>query len=402
VVGDTVADVLQVLCLSRDPTIGAGVAAMLASLADFTVATRTTGYDDGVRDARTPDVAIVVLGDDPGMGLTVVETLRAAARVTYIVAVSADDDAETIVRAMRAGADEHLSLPLSQQDLLKVCIKVAELRRGGGTKPSRGGELWVAFGAKGGLGVTTLVVNLAVALRAAGRDVALVDLDVHAGDVASFLDLQATYSLHDVMKNIRRLDTVLLQGTMLRHASGVHVLAAPSVGHAEPPLEITAEQALAILELVASTHEVTLVDTPGILCDSVRGALTAADRILLVTDLTVPALRGCARTIEWLRDQDVDPESHVEVVVNRYANRSGEIAPAEAARTLGLPIRALLPRDDTAGLSAANAGKPLAELPEGAALQRAIAALAGRTPGSDDPNRRRGVLLRLFSGAARP
>jgi len=303
---------------------------------------------------------------------------------------------------MRAGADEHLSLPLSQQDLLKVCIKVAELRRGGGTKPSRGGELWVAFGAKGGLGVTTLVVNLAVALRAVGRDVALVDLDVHAGDVASFLDLQATYSLHDVMKNIRRLDTVLLQGTMLRHASGVHVLAAPSVGHAEPPLEITAEQALAILELVASTHEVTLVDTPGILCDSVRGALTAADRILLVTDLTVPALRGCARTIEWLRDQDVDPESHVEVVVNRYANRSGEIAPAEAARTLGLPIRALLPRDDTAGLSAANAGKPLAELPEGAALQRAIAALAGRTPGSDDPNRRRGVLLRLFSGAARP
>jgi pilus assembly protein CpaE len=392
-----VADVLQVVCLSRDPTIGAGVAAMLASLADFTVATRTTGYD-GVHDLRAPDVAIVVLEDDPSVGLGIVEAVRNAARATYLVAVSVDDDADTIVRAMRAGADEQLSLPLSQQDLLKVCIKVAELRRGGPAKPSRGGELWVAYGPKGGLGVTTLAVNLAIALRAARRDVALVDLDVHAGDVAIFLDLHPSYTLRDVIANFKRLDTVLLQGTMVRHASGLEILAAPATGRGEPPLDVSAEQALAILQLVAGTHEVTVVDTPGILCESTRAALTAADRVLLVTDLTVPALRGCARAIDWLSGEGVDAESTVEVVVNRYANRSPEIAPAEASRTLGLPIRALLPRDDTAGLAAANAGKPLAELPEGAALQRAIAGLVTRTPGPEEPIRRRPSFLRLFSG----
>jgi pilus assembly protein CpaE len=386
--------------LSPDPTIGAGVAAMLASLADFTVATRTTGYD-GVQDLRAPDVAIVVLEENSSAGLAVVEAVRNASRTTYLVVVSVDDDSETIVKAMRAGADEQLFLPLSQQDLLKVCIKVAELRRGGAAKPSRGGELWVAYGPKGGLGVTTIAVNLAIALRAGKRDVALVDFDVQSGDVATFLDLTPSYTLRDVITNIRRLDTVLLQGSMVRHGSGVDILAAPSPGRGEPPLEISAEQADAILQLVAGTHEVTLVDTLGLLCESTHAALKAADRILLVTDLSVPALRGCARTIEWLSDEGVETESTIEVIVNRYTNRSFEIAPAEAARTLGLPIRALLPRDDTAGLTAINTGKPLAELPEGAALQRAIAGLVTRTPGPEEPTRRRPSLLRLFSGSAR-
>jgi pilus assembly protein CpaE len=393
---DTVAEPLRVVCLSPDPTIAAGVATMFASVPDFALATRTVGYDDGLQDLRDPDLAVVVLENDPTAGIAVIEGVRRSSRGTHVVAVSLEDDAETIVRAMRAGADEHLSLPLSQQELFKTCIKVVELRRGRTSNDARHGELWVAYGAKGGMGVTTLVVNLAVALQAAQRDTAIVDLDVYSGDAAFFLNVKPAYTLRQ-LASAEHLDPVFLRGAMGRHGSGLSILAAPAAGRGEPPLELSAKQTLAILELVTGLHELTLVDTPGIPSEATRAALGAADRILLVTDLTVPALHGCVRTLEWLRGEGVDPQGTVDVIVNKHDGRSAEVSPKEASRTLGLPLRALLPRDDVAALGAANAGKPLGEVRPGGILERAIGGLV--TPGrpAAEASPRRPGFLRLFS-----
>jgi pilus assembly protein CpaE len=388
-------DPLRVLCVSPDGSTAAGVAAMLASVPEFVFATRTGGYADALASAKDLDLTIVVLDEALGAGLGVIESLRRGSRGTYLVAICPDDDPDTIVRTLRAGADEHLSLPLSQHDLLKVCLKLAE-SRGAAPRDDRGGALWVVYGAKGGVGATTVVVNLAIALRAVERDVALVDLDVHAGDAAFFLNVQPTYTLRDVVTNFNRLDAVLIQGTMMRHASGLSILAAPATGRDEPPLEPTAEQTIRILELVTGMHELTLVNTPGILSEATRAALTTADRVLLVTDLTVPALRSCARTIDWLAGEGVDPASAVEVIVNRYNSRATEVSIAEVSRMMPAPVRALLPCDDAAALTAANAGRPLAE---GTPLQRAIAQFAspGGTP--TEASRIRRGLVRLFSGS---
>jgi len=337
-----------------------------------------------------------VLEEDLGAGLRVIETLRQRARDTYLVAISPDDDPESLVRTHRAGADEHLSLPLSQHDLLKICIKLAE---GTATAPrdSQGGELWVVYGPKGGVGATTLVVNLAIALRATQRDVALVDLDVYSGDAAFFLNVQTASTLRDVLINYNRLDAVLVQGAMVRHPSGVSILSAPGIARGEPPLEPTAEQTIAILELVTGLHELTLVNTPGFPSDATRAALTSADRILLVTDLTVPAVRACARTIDWLEGEGVDAKSGVEVIVNRYNPRGTEVSLADVSRMMPAPVRTMLPCDDAAALAAANAGRPLAE---GTPLHKAIAQLVspGGTPQPEEGRLRN--LVRLLSGRA--
>ena len=394
---DTVAEPLRVLCLSPDPTIAAGVAAMFASVPDFPLATRTVGYDEGLQALREPDLAVVVLEDDPSRGIAVIEGVRRGARSAYVVAVSVDDDADTIVPAMRAGAHEHLSLPLSQQDLFKTCIKVIERRRGHESDDGRHGELWVAYGPKGGVGVTTLVVNLAVALQAAQRNVAVVDLDVYAGDAAVFLDVRPTCTLRQVATS-EHLDPVFRRGAMVRHGSGLSILAAPSASREEATLSLSAERTLAILELVTGMHEVTLVDTPGIPSEATRAALGAADRVLLVTELTVPALRGCVRTLDWLRGEGVEVEGTVDVVVNRHDGRlAGAVPLKEASRTLGLPLRTLRPRDDAAALEAVNAGRPLSDVRPGCVLERAIGALAspGATP-VETTGRRTGF-LRLFA-----
>jgi pilus assembly protein CpaE len=249
-------------------------------------------------------------------------------------------------------------------------------------------------GPKGGVGTTTLVVNLAIALQAAQRDVALVDLDGYAGDAAFFLNVQPTNTLRDVVTNYARLDAVLIRGAMTRHPSGLAILAAPAAGRGEPPLEPTAEQTIGILELVTGMHELTLVNTPRIPSEATRAALTTAERILLVTDLTVPALRGCARTIDWLIGEGVDPKSTVEVIVNRYNPRSKEVSTADVSRMMHAPVRALLPCDDAAALSAANAGRPLAD---GTPLQMAIAELASPGGAPVEPSRIKRGLARLFS-----
>lgn len=391
------AEALQVLCVSPDSTIAAGVAVMLASLPDFAVASRTAGYRDVAADPRPTDIAIVVLEPDLAGGLAVIEALRRDPRGLYVVAVSADDDPETLVKTMRAGADELLALPLSQQDLLKVCVKVAEQRRGS-PQGTRTNQVWVAYSPRGGAGVTTLIVNLAMVLRAAQRNVAVVDLDVYRGDVACFLNVVPSYTLRDVLANFDRLDSVCMQGMIVRHPSGLELLASPSAAGSDLPVEPSGAQTASILELVAGMHEVTLVDTPGILSEATRAALTAADRILLVTTLTVPAMRGCVRTLDWLRSEGVDPPGTVDVVVSKYGNRSGEISVAEASRTLKLPLRTLLPRDDAAALAAANSGSPLAE---GTPLQRAIAALATGKQAPADTGGRGARFLRLFSAATR-
>jgi pilus assembly protein CpaE len=393
--GGRATEPLRVLCVSPDGSTAAGVAAMLASLPDFVFATRTAGYAETQVSTKDLDLTIVVLDEDLGKGLSVIESLRRSSGGTHLVAVSTDDFPDTIVRTLRAGADEHLCLPLSQHDLLKVCLKVAEAARDGGPRHSRSGALWVVYGPKGGVGATTLVVNLAIALRAAQRDVTLVDLDVYSGDAAFFLNVQPPYTLRDVVINYNRLDAVLLQGAMTRHPSGVSILAAPGIGRSAPPLEPTAEQTIGILELVTGMHELTLVNTPGILSDATRAALTRADQVFLVTDLTVPAVRGCARTIDWLAGEGVET-SAVEVIVNRYSPRGTEVSVADLSRMLPARVRALLPCDDAAALAAANAGRPLAE---GTPLQKAIAQIA--SPGATAPETglfKRG-LVRLFSGS---
>jgi pilus assembly protein CpaE len=163
------------------------------------------------------------------------------------------------------------------------------------------------------------------------------------------------------------------------------------------PVEPTSEQTIGILELVTAMHDLTLVNAPGIPSGTTRAVLLAADRILLVTDSSIPALRGCAATIEWLEGESVDVAGTVEVIVNRYDPRATELSVAEISRRMRAPVRAVLPCDDAAAASAANAGLPIAE---GSPLQRAIAELASPGAARGEASLLKRGLARLFSGRA--
>lgn len=393
---------LHVLCLSLEPALTHEVMESLGRLPGFRVSARSSEYQQGLKALREADcdLAIVLLGAEPAFGYAMIEEVHRNAPSTHVLALSRDENPETIIKAMRAGADEFLPLPVTQNALLKVCIKVSEIRRVNSPNTGPRGAVWMVHSPKGGAGVTTVVANLGFALRAAGRDTALVDLDCASGDLALFLNITPAYTLRDIVTNSKRLDSLFLQGSMSRHGSGLELLAAPAQLPGEPPMELSDEQTRAVLELLRTMHEVTIVDTPHTPTPATRAAILAADRVLLLTELTVPSLRRCLRTLDWMREEGIDPENKIELVVNKFSNRPVEVPPAEAAKTLKLTIRATLPRDDVSALTAINKGLPLAEVGASQPLAKAIAALA-ETDASNDTDTRPKGLLRLFASKAK-
>jgi pilus assembly protein CpaE len=391
---------LPALLLGADEAVLAEVRALFAAL-DATPVRCTVGrLGDGVRLAQETSaevVAIVVDGDAPA-AFALMEDLSQAAPSAYIFALSRDDSTENIIKAMRAGATEFLSLPIEAAQATRALIKVTALRRL--AQPSgKPAQIWTLYSPKGGAGVTTLAVNLAIEAQAAGRSVCIVDLDYQAADVALFLNVNPLYTMMDITLNFRRLDSVFLQGTLTRHPSGVYLLAAPQHGEASA---IPVEQVHAVIELLRTMYDIVIIDTPRSLAPEVMTAFSLASRVVLLVDLTLPMLRGYRRTMEVLDGLGVTPD-RVDVVVSKYGSSRAAVPLDEAKRSLGLSVAHTLPRDDESALAALNKGAPLADAKPTSALRRAIAELATILAGPQGsvetpaPRKRRGILGGLFA-----
>lgn len=394
---------VSVLLLAPDPRAVEQVRSILRGLEGFECEVGESDLQNGLRRLREEerDVAMVFLDGETRLGLAVIEEIGRLAPATQIFALSHEDSPELIIRAMRAGANEFLALPPDAGELLKALIKVTELRRyqqPAGPK----GELWTVYSPKGGTGVTTVVACIGLEMQAQGKRTALVDFDFDSGDLPLCLNLNPAYTVLDIALNFKRLDSVFLQGTMTRHPSGLALLAAPPRLDEEsapfPP-----EQAAEVLDLLRGLYEFVVVDTARRLDSLALTALTSATRVLLLTEMTLPSLRGCLRTIERLGDEGVDPERIV-VVASKCSGSAQEIPVAEAARTLRHPVRYVLPREDETALAILNKGLPPAEIRPWGPLRKAILTLTAQgqlgdgSPGH--PRRRRWGLLRLIAPRA--
>jgi len=373
---------------------GTGNRDPIQKLADeFNLAVRLCKFDDLFNQLRAVRCRLVVIefGSKLDEALTLLKQLRERAPHVVPVAASADSSVQTLRAALKAGASDFMSLPLDAKELNKVLIK---LTQAGGVRPATDnvGEVITFCGARGGLGVTTLAVNVAVRLATRTESsVVIVDLDLQRGDVAAFLNLTPSQSLAAIAGARGEVDAVFLQDVMTRHPCGVFVLPAPqlmeeadAVGHPEVDL---------LLGLLRTQFRYIIIDTSRFITGATLAALEHSDRILLLTDLSVPGVRAARRIVELLGRLNV-PTERVDLLVGQAVR--GPVPVAEAARAIGKEPLMSIARDQTTASDLMNAGTPLNGVRQTAlagSVDELTAKLMGEAAaGESEP----GILQRFF------
>src|SRR3954453_9140899 len=175
-----------------------------------------------------PDIGVVALDADPDKALKLVEQLAATSPQCSILVISGSTDGTLILRAMRAGAKEFLPKPVKIEDLVGALERLSERQFGKGEGKVRGSQVISVCGSTGGVGTTSLAVNLGCSLASNSKNsVCLVDLDLSLGDADVFLDAIPDYTLVDVAQNVTRLDFALLKRSLTKHSSGLFLLPRP-------------------------------------------------------------------------------------------------------------------------------------------------------------------------------
>lgn len=321
-----------------------------------------------------PDIALVALDQDHEKAIRLVSQLRQSCPTCSILAVSSSSDGGLILRAMRAGAREFLTQPVRIDDLVGALERIASERFGPGESRSRGSLVVAVAGASGGVGSTSVAVNVGCALaKDPTRSVALVDLDLSLGDADVFLDTIPDYTLLDVAQNVTRLDFTLLKRSLTKHSSGLFLLPRPI--QLQDSAFITRDDLQRVIGLLKATFTHVVLDLSKSFSAVDLLTLEMADRILLVIQLDLPTLRNVVRLMAWLNEMEGMTDK-VKIVVNRVGLDSGQISLKKAQETIGREIFWQIPNDYRTMVECRNNGVPLVDQAPKAKITQSILGLA--------------------------
>ena len=304
-------------------------------------------------DEGSTDLLIVPIDAVDEMQLASLDRVNRRDRDMGVIATGPRAEPELMLRAMRAGIQEFLVRPLDPTDLTTAVERV--FRRT--ATAVAGGQVFAVFGAKGGVGASTVAVNLSYALTRVHPEarIAVADMALPGGDIRLLLNVRPAYDLGDIAEKIERLDADLMASVMVPATDGLWVLSAPERPEAEELID--ASVATTVVQQLRRAYNFTVLDCEHQLNDRTLAAFDAADRIVLLTELKVPALRAAQRTLGVFRRLGY-PNEKLAVVVNRY--QSGDVVtPAEAADVLKADIFFRLPNDYRTCSQAATDGVPV-------------------------------------------
>ena len=321
----------------------------------------------------TPDIVLIDI-DMPDLdGIAAAEAIVQASPGTQLIIISPPEKADHLRRSMLTGAHEFLAKPFSTDALITTIRRVHKSRPRVQAPPlikrvppletislrrlrERRGQIIVLYGPKGGVGCTTIAINLAIAMaKEEDTKVAVVDCDLQFGDVGVLLNLQPQTSIVDLVPEIEELSDLLLGEVMRLHSSGVKALLAPPWPEMADLIE--PEHLRRVLLRLQELYDYIIVDTPSSLSDLTLAVLEASDRILLVITPDMPTIKNAKLFFEILEALEY-PREKVTLVLNKveYGDTTHE---EKIEATLKHPIFAHIANDRVSTLAAANDGTPL-------------------------------------------
>jgi pilus assembly protein CpaE len=308
------------------------------------------------RDIGAADLVIVDTRGDASSAMASIERLRAAAQGAGIFAIAEAADPNLILQSMRAGANEFFTWPPEEESFYSAIRRTAARRETAqGARPAA--TTLVFFGAKGGAGTTTIAVNCGVELaRLSKRSTIIVDLKPGLGEVGLFLGVRPRFTLIDAIDNLHRLDREFLKELVIKHKSGLEILA--GTDQFDRPGAADAGAIEEVLRLMARQYEYILVDAGSQINACSVAALYAADQMFLVANPDVPSVRNAQRLLDRVRQLGACGE-RVRFLLNRAAEPY-PIPPKQIEGALGHPIHHTFPSDYKTVSTALNSGVPLA------------------------------------------
>jgi pilus assembly protein CpaE len=300
-----------------------------------------------------PSAAVITLGpDNSEKEFALIKQLAAACPDTAIICAARDASPALILGSMRSGAREFIQLPIIDDEFRTVIDRVVEFCAGRENSSHKNGRVVAVFSGKGGAGVSFFGTNLAAAM---GVSTLLVDLDLQAGDAASFLGLETKYSLADFVHNRARLDDSLMTSLVTPHSVNLAVLAAPLEAHEAE--DVKPGDVSEILHLLRQRYECIVLDLPHTFDPVTVAALDLADDILVVLTLDIPGIRATKRALKVFERLDYRRDK-IHIVVNRWSkNIDVQLHKVEAH--LGEQLIGFVPNDYRKVMDSINLGNPL-------------------------------------------
>ena len=326
---------------------------------------------EAAKDLR-PDVVLMDINMPDMDGITATEFIRQQNPATQIVILSVQGDPNYMRRAMLAGARDFLTKPpaldeltaamrragkMAHQERAKTAAIPGMVASGIALQAASGifGKIIVVYGPKGGIGSTTIAVNLAITLHSDESRVAIVDGNLQFGDVAVFMNEQVRNSILDLAPRADELDPEFVNNVMLTHAaSGIRLLAAPS--RPEYAENVSGDQYGKALKFLRTMFSYIIVDASSALTDVVLAAMDACDLVILITTQEIPAIKN-ARLFLDLADVLGIKRKQILFVMNRFDKRIG-ITPEKIGESFKQEVAAVIPFEDRVVVPSVNRGVP--------------------------------------------
>lgn len=332
-----------------------------------------------------PDIALLRIDLPVINGLDVAEHITTKLPDVGVILILTGNEGQDAWRKMlQAGIKDFVTRPLNAERVIEEVRKISEQQAKRRENPAGGGQaatipsgptrqVITVTGPRGGCGKTIIATNLAVGLAKSSEKVALVDLNLWGGDVAMMLDMAPKRTLGDLLPGFGGIDYDVIEAMMVKHASGVSVLAAPLTGTFDGAT-LSRYMVQSILEPLREHYDLTIVDTGFANLESTLAAMEFSDVILVVVGMDLPRLRDCKHYLKNLLAANYAKEK-IRVLVNRSTG-SREISTDEVETILEFPVTTQLATDDALVNSSVNLGQPFVLASPNKVLSKSIITLA--------------------------
>jgi pilus assembly protein CpaE len=361
---------------------------------DYITADRRPQFAPIMKDAPGC-VALIDCDRNPELALETMERLQEIfLSKLNIVAISSQMDSGLLLRAMRAGCNDVLSKPVDVKQLATVLVRFQNRHIVGSLVHQGVGRIISFFGAKGGVGTTTLAVHLAMHLvRRHHKRTLLIDHRHELGHVALYLGLRETqYFFGELIRNVDRLDADLLNGLVTKHVSGLEVLASPDT--CAPPHKGAPEEIERVMKFLQRQYDYILIDSSVEYKEALLALLHCSDEVCMISTPDLAALRDLARHVEHLSLSD-SVTGKLRIIINRSTSNDA-VSPEEIEKLVRFPVAIAIPNNYADLIRAINAGEPISPQQRSAFAQQ-IGKWASKLQAGDASSEQVKPARKLFS-----